>query len=187
MYNIETRVITTDRLYLRPFDLSDAECVSRLCNNFTVHKSTLSLPYPYPIESALNWIPLHKEWFENDKRYEFAITDRVSGVLYGCIGLNNDKNHKNGEVGYWVGEEYWGNGYATEALQAIIRFAFLYKGYHKMYSRHFESNPASGRVMVKAGMKYESKQKDHIYKNSTYETLILYGIINPAQLDSEKL
>jgi len=61
MYNVETRTITTDRLYLRPFGLSDAERVSTLCNNVNIHKSTLFLPYPYPIESALNWIPLHKE------------------------------------------------------------------------------------------------------------------------------
>jgi len=101
-------------------------------------------------------------------------------MLYGCIGVTNDMRHKNGEAGYWIGEEYLGNGYASEALHAIIHFAFSYKGYHKIHCRHFESNPASGRVMLKAGMKYEGTLEDHIYKNNTYETLVLYGIINPA-------
>jgi RimJ/RimL family protein N-acetyltransferase len=178
MYTIETRTLTTERLILRPFELSDAECVSKLCNNFNVYKSTLSLPYPYPIESALSWIPTHKENFDNDRIYEFAITDKETGTLYGCMGLSNNQKHKNGEIGYWIGEEYWGKGYASESLTAIVYFAFSCKNYHKVYARHYESNPASGRVMQKAGMIYEGKQADQIYKNNKFETLILYGIIN---------
>jgi len=181
MYNVDTQSIVTERLCLRPFLISDAECVSKLCNNFNVYKSTLSLPFPYPIESALNWIATHKEDFENDNRYEFAITDKDTAVLFGAIGLSNNKKHKNGEVGYWIGEEYWGKGYATEALRAVIDFAFSKKEYHKVHSRHFESNPASGRVMQKAGMEYEGKQEEHLYKENKYETLILYGIINRSK------
>ena len=180
MYNADTKTITTKRLRLRPFNLSDAECVSKLCNNFNVYKSTLSLPYPYTIECALNWIPSHKENFDNDKLYEFAITDIASGTLFGCMGLSNNQQHKHGQAGYLIGEEFWGCGYASEALSAVIDFAFSHKGFHKIYARHFESNPASGRVMQKAGMEYEGKQKDHIFKEGKYETLILYGIINRA-------
>ena len=178
MYNEEKRTITTKRLQLRQFKLSDAECVCRLCNNFNVYRSTLSLPFPYPIESALNWIPTHIEKFDNDETYEFAITDKDTGVLYGAIALFNNKMHRNGEVGYWIGEEYWGNGYAPEALGALIDFAFSHKNFHKVCGRHFESNPASGRVMQKVGMEYEGKQKDQIFKENTFETLVLYGIIN---------
>ena len=177
-YNAASRTITTDRLILRPFAISDAECVSRLCNNYNIHKGTLALPYPYPIESALSWIPTHAENFENDKAYEFAITDKTTGALYGCMGLANNKKHRNGETGYWVGEEFWGNGYASEALRAVIDFAFFEKGFHKVYARHFESNPASGRVMQNAGMVYEGRQIDQVFKEGRYETLLLYGIIN---------
>ena len=177
MYNPDTRTIITERLILRPFELSDAENVSKLCNNYNVHKGTLALPYPYPVESALGWIPTHKGNFDNDIAYEFAVTDKETGEFYGCMGLMNNKGHNNGEAGYWFGEEFWGRGYATEGLKAVIDFAFNYKGLHRVYSRHFESNPASGRVMEKAGMVKEGRQIDHLRKADRYETLVLYGIV----------
>ena len=178
MYDPNTRTITTDRLILRPFELSDAIRVSELCNNYNIHKNTLNIPYPYPIESALSWISTHWDNFSNDKSYEFAVTDRLTGELYGAIGLiSNDQRHKNGEVGYWLGEGYWGNNYTAEALKAIIRFAFLEKDYHKVYGRHIASNPASGRVMKKAGMVEEGIFREHVVKENKYEDLICYGII----------
>ena len=63
MYHYNHRTITTERLILRPFTLEDAQRVSELCNNYNVYKSTLSLPHPYPLESALAWIPTHEENF----------------------------------------------------------------------------------------------------------------------------
>jgi len=177
MYDADKRTITTDRLILRPFELSDAEEVSRLCNNYNVCKGTLSLPYPYPVESALGWIPTHKENFDNDIAYEFAVTDKETGTLYGCISIMNKKGQNNGEAGYWFGEEFWGRGYATEALACIIEFAFNYKGFHRVYARHFESNPASGRVMEKVGMLKEGRHIDHVFKADKYENVISYGIV----------
>jgi len=177
MYNPNTRTITTERLILRPYELSDAQRVSELCNNYNIYKSTLTLPYPYPIESALAWIPTHEENFKNDKCYEFAIANKTTSELYGAVGLSNHKNNKNGEIGYWIGEEYWGNGYATEALEAIIEFAFTEKGYHKVWGRFFAANPASGKVMQKAGMVKEGVLEEHIIKEGKYHDLVLYGII----------
>jgi len=177
-YNAETRAITTDRLNLRPFQITDAPRVSELCNNYNIYKGTLTLPYPYPIESALLWIPTHEENFTNDKSYEFAITDKTTGELYGAIALSNNQKHKNGEIAYWVGEEYWGNGYAAEALKAIIDFAFTIKGYHRVWGRFFASNPASGAVMRKVGMEYEGVMKQHVLKEGVYLDLEFYGIIN---------
>ncbi len=73
--------------------------------------------------------------------------------LYGAIALTNNQRFNNGEIAYWIGEGYWGNGYATEAAQAILQFAFAEKQYHKVFARYFKSNPASGRMMQKLGMK----------------------------------
>lgn len=178
MYNSHERTITTERLILRPFDISDATRVSEFCNNYNIYKSTLTLPYPYPIQSALLWINTHEDNFRTDKSYEFAITDKSSCELYGAIGLSNNQKHKNGEIGYWIGEDYWGNGYATEALGAIIKFAFFEKGYHKVYGRYFVSNPASGKIMQKVGMTHEGVLIEHVLKEGRYEDLVYYGILN---------
>ena len=179
-YDRDKNTITTTRLTLRPFILSDAEEVSRLCNNYNLYKGTLNLPYPYPIDSAIGWINTHQEAFENEASYTFAITDQSSGILYGAIGISHNKADRNGEVGYWIGEDFWGNGYASEALKALIDFVFQYKNYHRVFGRFLEFNPASGQVMHKVGMNYEGTQIDHVLKDGEFKTIVLYGIINPS-------
>lgn len=92
LYNKAKNVILTDRLYLRMFEKSDAESVQALCNNYNIYKSTLYLPYPYSLNDALVWIDNHRKNFEEDRSYEFAVTDRISGNLYGAISLSNNKS-----------------------------------------------------------------------------------------------
>lgn len=180
-YNNQYKTITTNRLLLRQFQNSDAEAVALLCNNYSIYKNTLYLPYPYTIEDALKWIEPHHENYTANKSYEFAITDKDSGEVYGAIALTNNKRFNNGEMAYWIGEEFWGNGFATEAAQAILQFAFDEKQYHKVFARYFKSNPASGRVMQKLGMKQEGILIEHVIKENRYEDLICYGKINPVE------
>lgn len=175
------QTILTDRLHLRLFDKSDAETVQVLCNNYNIYKNTLYLPYPYAINDALVWIESHQKNFEEDRFYEFAITDRGSGKLYGAISLSNNQSFNNGEIAYWIGEEYWGNGYGTEAAQSLIEFAFKEKKLHKVFARYFKTNPASGRIMEKIGMVQEGLLKDHIVKDGQYVDLVCCGIINPYE------
>ena len=170
--------IITERLILRPFLISDAEDVTKLCNNYTLYTNTLHLPYPYTLDSALSWIETHEKNFNEDKLYEFAITCKESGKLLGAISLSNNKNSNNGEIGYWLGEEFWNKGYATEAAKGILYFAFNIKNYHKVYGRFFSKNPASGKVMSKIGMTYEGTLKDQVKKDDEYLDIVCYGIIN---------
>lgn len=182
IYNKQKQTITTKRLVLRLFQKSDAAAVTKLCNNYNIYESTLYLPYPYSIEDALSWIEHHLDNFNANKSYEFAITDTKSGELYGAIALSNHQKFNNGEIAYWIGEEYWGKGYATEAAQAILQFAFEEKQYHKVFARYFKSNPASGRVVEKLGMKKEGILIDQVWKESRYEDLVYYRIINTIEL-----
>lgn len=174
----------TERLKLRLFQAEDAEEVSRLCNNYNVYKSTRSLPYPYPAEAASAWIATHEQNLDSDKRYEFAVTDKDSGQLYGSICLSNNFDDQNGELGYWIGEPYWGKGFGTEASKAMIEFAFVEKGFHRVYARYFKSNPASGKIMEKCGMTYEGTLPDHVLKEGTFEDLVHYGMINPESKEA---
>lgn len=176
------KTITTKRLVLRLFQKSDAVAVTKLCNNYNIYKNTLYLPYPYSLDDALSWIEDHLDNFNANKSYEFAITDRESGELYGAIALSNNQKFNNGEIAYWIGEKFWGNGYATEAAQAILHFAFGEKQYHKVFARYFNSNSASGRVMQKLGLKKEGVLIDHVRKENRFEDLVYYGIINSEEL-----
>lgn len=172
------KTITTSGLILRMFQKSDAAEVARLCNNYNIYKNTLYLPYPYSLEDALLWMESHFDNFEAGKSFEFAVTDKESGELFGAIALSNNQRFNHGEIAYWIGEEYWGRGYATEAAEAIVQFAFSEKKYHKVFARCFHSNPASGRVLEKLGMREEGILIDHIRKENRYENLVHYGIIN---------
>lgn len=177
IYDKLNKTITTKRLTLRMFKKSDVEAVTMLCNNYNIYKNTLYIPYPYSIECALSWIKNHNDNFNANKIYEFAITDKETGKLYGAIALSNNQHFNNGEIAYWIGEEFWGNGYATEASESILKFAFVEKQYHKVFARHFVSNPASGRVLQKLGMIIEGVLIDHVMKENRYEDLVYYGII----------
>ncbi|RHW43314.1 N-acetyltransferase [Neobacillus notoginsengisoli] len=179
-YNHTNNTMTTKRLHLRLFQTSDAPAATKLCNNYNLFKHTLHLPYPYSIEDALTWIARQLENFNADKSYEFAMTNKETGELVGAIALTNNQRFQHGEIAYWVGEEYWGLGYATEAAQAIIQFAFNEKQYHKVFARCFSSNPASGRVLQKLGMEKEGLLKDHVRKEGRFKDLVYYGLINPA-------
>ncbi|WP_340003026.1 GNAT family N-acetyltransferase [Oceanobacillus sp. FSL K6-0127] len=176
-YKETEKNLETNRLLLRLFNESDVPEVTRLCNNYNLYKNTLYLPYPYSIEDALSWIENHLENFNDNKLYEFAITDNVTGKLYGAIALTNNQRFENGEIAYWVGEEYWGYGYATEASKAILEFAFIEKQYHKLFARCFASNIASSRVIEKLGMKKEGVLRDQVIKENNYIDLVYYGIL----------
>lgn len=171
--------IETERLLLRPFTQNDVPQVCAYCNDYELYKSTLSLPRPYTEECARGWIAGQPAQFEAGASFTYAVTDRTSGQLLGCIGLSHNKSSDNGELGYWIGREHWGRGYATEAAQALIAFAFQ-AGYHRVFARHFASNPASGQVMRKCGMTYEGTLIGHIKKDGVYQDVAHYGILNPA-------
>ncbi|MNB88906.1 putative ribosomal N-acetyltransferase YdaF [compost metagenome] len=178
-YNNVDRTISTERLLLRLFTSSDAAEVARLCNNYNIFKTTMYLPYPYTLEDALSWIDRHAANFDAKLSYEFAVTDKLTGALYGAIALSHSGKFNHGELAYWIGEEFWGNGFATEAAEAMVKFAFEDRLYHKVFARYFSSNAGSGKVMEKVGMSREGILRDHIRKEGRYVDLVHYGIIRP--------
>ncbi|UTR06677.1 GNAT family N-acetyltransferase [Alkalihalobacillus sp. LMS6] len=181
MDKAKQKEIVTRRLKLRFCRKEDALIIKSLCNNYNLYKSTLTLPFPYTIEDATLWMKSHRENFEQDKRYEFAVTDLETGTLYGAVALTPNKQHAHGELAYWIGEPYWGKGIGTEAAQAMVEFAFQEKQLHKVFARFFKSNPASGRIMEKIGMKQEGVLREHVWKENRFEDLVLYGILNSSE------
>lgn len=178
--------LTTERLVLRPFTQDDAPEVARLCNNERLNRRVLHLPYPYEVTDARAWIGTHAERAATGRAYTFAVTGRTVGTLYGCMGLECDATNRRAEAGYWFGEPYWGRGYATEALGALLAFAFTTLKLHRVTAKHFGSNPASGRVMEKNGMRLEGTLREHILKNGVFEDAVCYGILKSEWLLQEK-
>lgn len=87
-------------------------------------------------------------------------------------------------MGYWVGEEYWNNGYCTEAARKTISYCFKNLEMNKVYARHQHMNFASGRVLEKCGMKQEGCQRQQYIKNGKYLDIIEYGILKGEYKDA---
>ena len=143
--------LNTKRLLLRSFRLDDAYAVQKLAGNVNVSKMTLNIPYPYKAGMAEEWISSHQENRESKTGISYAIVKLDSNQLIGTMSLVRIDGSE-GELGYWIGQPYWGMGYCTEAARELIRFSFNNLGLDKIVSEHLISNPASGRVMQKIGM-----------------------------------
>lgn len=168
----------TSRLKLRQFNLEDATDVMRQAGDSEVARHTLNMPHPYLPGMAEDWITtLDKDFIENNSLV-FAICIKESNTLIGAIGLTLNLKYRNAELGYWIGKDHWNNGYCTEAVKAVLDYAFTNIKLHKVYANFFSSNPASGKVMEKAGMKYEATLKSHLYHWGEYKDLIYYSIFN---------
>jgi [ribosomal protein S5]-alanine N-acetyltransferase len=170
-------ILATARLVLRPFTLDDAPDVQRLAGAREVASTTINVPHPYELESAVGWIGTHAESFARGKGMTLAITLRESGALCGAIGLTMRPEHARAEMGYWVGVPYWGRGYCTEAAAAVLRHAFGVLGLHRVHASHLTRNPASGRVMQKIGMRHEGHLREHFLKWEVFEDIEVYAIL----------
>lgn len=166
--NYKNFKLENERILLRAFVLEDADRVAYLCDNYKIHKNTLTLPYPYTIQDAIDFITYQINYSDPDREMSLAIVDKNTEKLVGSIGLICSQIHKRCEAGYWIGEEYWNMGYATDALKIIIKYLFEIKGYNKVYGKHFDTNPSSGKVMEKAGMVYEGAEREHYLRDGEY-------------------
>lgn len=167
--------IRTPRLLLRACTLEDAPRIAELAGAKEIAATTLLIPHPYTLRDATSWIATHQTALERGEAVNYAIT--MSGELVGMIGLRIQRAHQRAELGYWVGVPYWGRGIATEAARALVMHGFDRLGLRRIYAYHFAGNPASGRVLQKAGMKPEGVQIGHIIKNGVPQDDVMYGIV----------
>jgi RimJ/RimL family protein N-acetyltransferase len=170
-------VLETERLILRPFALSDAKEVQRLCGDFAVADTTLNIPHPYPDGAAEEFISKQSTKYEKGDGVVFAITLKSDGRLIGGMGLDVRKPFHRAEIGYWVAKPFWNQRYATEAGQAVVNFGFNHWSLHKITGSYFRRNPASGCVMRNLGMVQEGLLRDHITKWDRFEDVVVCGLI----------
>lgn len=153
--NYQTQpIIKTERLLLRPFTQEDAPRVQLLVSDKRISEMVANIPHPYPDGAASEWISTHHSGWEQGVRTHFAISDKTSNVLMGAISLvvvDPKIEPSEAELGYWLGVEYWGHGFITEASQRVIKLGFDELGVGCIYARCLSNNPASGRVLEKAG------------------------------------
>jgi RimJ/RimL family protein N-acetyltransferase len=169
--------LQSERLALRPFTVADAPRVEELLSTPEIATTTASITYPYPPGAALGWISTHADDAAEGRGISWALALH-DGTVIGTIGLRLTPPHRRGSAGYWLGTEYWNHGYMTEALRAVIAWAFDELGYVRVEAMCLPRNPSSGRVMEKAGMVFEGRLRSYVVKNGISEDLLLYAIVN---------
>lgn len=169
--------LQSERLRLRAFTPDDAPEVERLAGEREVAAGTLTMPHPYPAGAAAIWIATHAGGVEREDGLTLAVERLVDGALLGAISLRIEREHERAELGYWIGRPHWGRGYATEAAAAIVGYAFEQLGLNRVYAYHFSTNPASGRVLQKIGMRHEGVRRQHHRKWGELVDNDAYGIL----------
>ena len=172
-----TKTLETERLILRKFKIEDAEGVFK---NWATDPNT---------NKYLSW-PLHKDveetkivvskWIEEYEKgsYNWIVEIKDTHEVIGNIAEQGKSNrHKTISLGYCYGSKFWNKGYATEALIRVIEYLLNEQDFYLVEANHRSSNPASGRVMQKAGMKYDGTLRDRrLNPDGTRADMLYYSI-----------
>ena len=121
------------------------------------------------ISHVQDYISLLVQEYENNKFRTVAIAEKESDILIGTITIDIPKYFSRAELGYWISIPYRNKGYATEAIKAIIEYGLLTLNLERIQALHGINNPASGRILEKAGMVYEGTLRRYYSKNSNHK------------------
>ena len=170
--------LETERLILRPFVFEDATRVQELAGDARVADTTLNVPHPYPDGAAEAWIQRHPGMARDGQAFAWAICLR-QGEFVGAISMMPKIGFatNTGEIGYWLGVPYWNHGYMSESTRAVIDWGFNSLKLHRIFAEALTRNPASARVMAKAGMLFEGTARGKLIKHGKYEDMVNYAIL----------
>jgi len=179
--------LETRRLILRPLVAGDAPTIARLAGRREIADTTLSIPHPCSEQQAQEWIALRAAQGNPAKQIAFGITIKADGQLIGAAGLGDiDTEHCLAEMGFWIGVEWWGKGFATEAAQAVLRHGFEELKLNRICAHHMVRNPASGRVLEKIGMRREGVQRQRLRKWGVFEDFAMMAILQRDWIQLEQ-
>jgi RimJ/RimL family protein N-acetyltransferase len=149
---------------LREWKRSDAAALARLANNKKIWDNVRDrLPYPYTKKDAKEWLALVKK-----QKTVTTFCIEADGEIAGSIGftLKEDVYRKNVEIGYFIGEQYWGKGIATEGVRQLVEYIQKKFDVVRIYAEVFEYNKASMKVLEKNGFYLECVRKKAAIKNN---------------------
>ena len=148
-------VLATARLVLRAPRRSDGKAIATLANDRRIAANTATIPHPYAVEDAEQFIAS-----VNKREGEACFVITLDGAPIGICSV--DLREDGPELGYWLGVAYWGRGFATEAVRALIDHAFGDLEHDTLISGARVNNPASRRVLEKCGFQWTSVRLSRI-------------------------
>lgn len=168
-------IAIADGVSIREWREEDAESLGKYANNRNIWRNLRDLfPYPYTIGDAHDWIAKN---MVTSPAANLAIATPTEAI--GAVGLvaGTDVASRSGEIGYWVGEPFWGHGTATAALRAFVEYVFDTFDLVRLHACVYEWNPASARVLEKAGFTHEARLKSAVFKDGQIIDVLIYAMV----------
>jgi RimJ/RimL family protein N-acetyltransferase len=165
--------LTLERCTVRPWRLDDAGSLVRHANNRKVWIALRDIfPHPYTIEDADTFL---RSVINSEPVTLFCV--EANGGAVGGIGIRigTDVHRRTAELGYWLGEEFWRRGIMTEAVAVFTDFCFENFQLRRIHAEPFANNPASARVLEKAGFTFEERLKNNVLKDEKLLDSLLYA------------
>ncbi|EPE05721.1 gcn5-related n-acetyltransferase [Ophiostoma piceae UAMH 11346] len=174
-------LLRLSRCILRPYTASDAPSLAQAANNAKIARwMRNAFPHPYTRKDAETWIPIART---PSPMRDLAICSLDGTTIMGGIGLkaDGDIKYRTMEVGYWLGEDFWGQSIATEAVMAFCEWAFAaFPKLLRIEAEVFEGNDASTHVLEKAGFDFEARHRQCIEKMGVVLDALIYCRFRPA-------
>lgn len=169
--------IETPRLLLRKVTMADARDIFAYSRDEEVARHVL-WETQRSIRDAREYVRYLQRLYRNDQPASWGIIDKATGRLIGTVGfMSYSADHNSAEIGYSLARDSWNRGIMTEAVRAVLRYAFEKMQLHRVEAQFELDNPASGRVMEKAGMQKEGVLRGRLYNKGRYVDVALYAIL----------
>lgn len=179
MKAIGTQPIETNRLLLRPFVASDYQA---MYHNWASHPDNLLHVTWYAHESPETTRQSVARWvqnYQNSDYFKWAIClkEDPAHVIGDISVVDRDETVDACELGYILSKDYWGQGLMTEALKAVLHYLLQDADFNRVEAHFVTANPASGRVMAKAGMRYEGTFRQAVFHKGEVKDFSVYGML----------
>ncbi|MDE6285045.1 MAG: GNAT family N-acetyltransferase [Bacilli bacterium] len=175
---IGTKIINTERLTLRPLVVNDAyKAYENWCSSDDVAKYVTWNKHT-DVNFTLNLYTALVQDYEDPRTFRWIVEEKSTGDLVGMIDVSKKYlDYGTCGIGYCYGKKFWNKGYGTETLKAVIQFLFVDASADVVCAEYLSNNPASGRVMEKAGMKYDGTLRSRVIdKDNIRNDLLCYSI-----------
>ncbi len=138
----------------------------------------ISLPHPYPAGEAERCVARRQSEREAGRSVAYVIEKKTDGEFCGLIEVRDiEREHSQGELSFWLAVDAWGRRYMSEAVRAVVGYAFANLGLNRLYAYHMLRNPASGRVLENNGFEREGVLRQRVQKWGQFEDVALWAIL----------
>lgn len=169
--------LSSARLCLRRLTMRDAQDMYAICSDPLVSRYVMWTTHRSVAETR-DFLRGVLRQYRLDRPAPWAIVLREENRVIGTIGFSwINRDHNTAEIGYSLGRAHWGKGYATEALRTVMRYGFDSLMLNRIEAQYDIRNPASGRVMEKAGMTHEGRLRHRLYYKGEYVSVELYSML----------